>query len=1083
MANRYWVGGTGNWDASTTTHWSATNGGAGGASVPTTSDAVFFTSLSGGGTVTVTAQANCHDMDFNGWTGTFTGTSPINCVGSFIRLTSGMTYSHTGLLTIHRSSGTTAITFAGKTITSSIDSYSPTGLTMNDTASFDCQYITAYQSNLILNGKSITISAIYAWLSCSGSAINFTFNGKAFTAGGNPPELSLLANLTCTGAFAVTSNNTGTGRVTIKGSGGQRTITAATVTLSGVNLYRITGAGAGSWNLSGITGGSGDCGENVNITFTTPTDQHWLNADGGNWSDAANWTSRVPLPQDNALFDRAFNTAKQIIMDMWYIGSFDFTGATWTTSLTLKTASPNPHTIYLCGGWKLINGLAFQVSQGLNLIGDGTNTLDSQGAIFQGTLACFTITGTYKLTNNLYLIDTYSATLEISAGTFTCVDGANNWSITADYITCRSFGYTKSLALGSGTHYIKKSFTALSGSIAPNTATIKFYDSTYLGTVIFNGAGETYGTLWLDRGNSTYGISIRGSNTFYKIKDTGTAHHHLGFYNETSNNTVTEFEVNGSAGNLIAVQGGSTSATTLTKAGGGKVFCDYLELSNMIGSPINTWYMGFNSTDVGNTCTNMYLTNGSRPISASGSLVFGGSALRRYIAVRDTVGSMIMSGVADARLAFNALVSGAMLFSGTASTLVYLGKAAIKQKLFLYKVYDSNGVFLGVLDDVISDPSWSAEINSAGSTTDLTLARNADSSIVQYEPLQDSDAENILDSDANSIETILATKKKVGVGSILAHDNRVDIFMFNEDYPNGLKKFSGFISEITIEYGYTENTKIQLTSYGYDLDNYPVVDSSGNTTVPFNSYEPADIVRDAIDQFKADGIDTYTDYSVDTIVDTGAAPVSYTFRANTYRELLDKAVQLAPSGYSYHVGLGDNLIRFKPKPTSVDHKFLLGKHIKNLTLRSYTGDVVNDVLFTGGGTPESLFIRTTIAPLAGTRRGLLQLSDSRVELVDSASILSTGAIDDKKNIQYRSTIDILDTTYDIESIEIGDLVGFGNFDNFVDGLTMQIVAMTYSPDVLNIQLDTIPRNINKRLEELRKSLMVSDNTTVPDVPA
>ena len=41
MANRYWVnGGTGNW--SSTTNWSATSGGASGASVPTTTDDVFF---------------------------------------------------------------------------------------------------------------------------------------------------------------------------------------------------------------------------------------------------------------------------------------------------------------------------------------------------------------------------------------------------------------------------------------------------------------------------------------------------------------------------------------------------------------------------------------------------------------------------------------------------------------------------------------------------------------------------------------------------------------------------------------------------------------------------------------------------------------------------------------------------------------------------------------------------------------------------------------------------------------------------------------------------------------------------------
>lgn len=46
MANRYWVG-TGTWDGSNTANWSTTSGGAGGASVPTSSDNVIFNSSSG----------------------------------------------------------------------------------------------------------------------------------------------------------------------------------------------------------------------------------------------------------------------------------------------------------------------------------------------------------------------------------------------------------------------------------------------------------------------------------------------------------------------------------------------------------------------------------------------------------------------------------------------------------------------------------------------------------------------------------------------------------------------------------------------------------------------------------------------------------------------------------------------------------------------------------------------------------------------------------------------------------------------------------------------------------------------------
>ena len=60
MANRYWVGGSGTWDATTTTNWSTSSGGAGGASAPTSADDVIFNSSSGAApTVTIGTNAAC----------------------------------------------------------------------------------------------------------------------------------------------------------------------------------------------------------------------------------------------------------------------------------------------------------------------------------------------------------------------------------------------------------------------------------------------------------------------------------------------------------------------------------------------------------------------------------------------------------------------------------------------------------------------------------------------------------------------------------------------------------------------------------------------------------------------------------------------------------------------------------------------------------------------------------------------------------------------------------------------------------------------------------------------------------------
>lgn len=59
MATRYWVGGNGTWDAVNTANWSATSGGAGGASAPVAIDVVIIDANSGSGTCTTASGSIC----------------------------------------------------------------------------------------------------------------------------------------------------------------------------------------------------------------------------------------------------------------------------------------------------------------------------------------------------------------------------------------------------------------------------------------------------------------------------------------------------------------------------------------------------------------------------------------------------------------------------------------------------------------------------------------------------------------------------------------------------------------------------------------------------------------------------------------------------------------------------------------------------------------------------------------------------------------------------------------------------------------------------------------------------------------
>lgn len=472
----------------------------------------------------------------------------------------------------------------------------------------------------------------------------------------------------------------------------------------------------------------------------------------------------------------------------------------------------------------------------------------------------------------------------------------------------------------------------------------------------------------------------------------------------------------------------------------------------------------------------------------SGTILFGGDVNRKINAFRG--------------------IEGTLLFGGSARAVVIKDTESIEEKRYLYKIYEPDGTYIEVWNDVISEPTFSQEINELGSTMSLELARNSDSVGTTTEQLMTESGIGITTESSLPIVGSIESKNQVGPGSSVVHNNRVDVLAYygsNEPLltemgdeittendetilatlgsPNGRRIFTGFISGINSRYGNSETTLVQLSSYGWDLDQYNITNSSDETTVTFNSTEPSQIARTALDKFITDsaGFGTYTMRTETSIPNTGSV-VSYTYRNNTYSDVLKKVVELMPSNWYFYVGLGDNTVYYAQRTAQPKHTFLLGKHLTALDLASSILDVTNDVVYTGGGEPP-LYRRYTETPAPFTRRSLEKFSDSRVTVVSSAEIISTGAIEEKNQVQYRSTIEVLTKQYDIESINVGDTVGFRNFGNYVDELTMQIVGLTYSPDVIQLQLDTKPPTINKRLEDLRKNLLTTDNTNIPNEPA
>lgn len=270
MADRYWVGGAGTWDATTTTNWSATSGGAGGASAPTSADNVFFNSASNATAyaVTVGTNANAQDVTIAGpasgnVTITSGATAVINCFGSWTNAATGVVFSTTSGASINFLSTTT-----GKTITTNNVTWAANGTTFAGVGggwSLGSAF-TNTAGVTVTNGAFSTSASNYALntgaLTASGTAtrsISLNASAVAVTAAtcvniANATGLTFNAGtstITCSNANPIINGNgqtynnvsftaTGTGTSTIQGANTFNNLTQTTVGASGRRTVVIT---------------------------------------------------------------------------------------------------------------------------------------------------------------------------------------------------------------------------------------------------------------------------------------------------------------------------------------------------------------------------------------------------------------------------------------------------------------------------------------------------------------------------------------------------------------------------------------------------------------------------------------------------------------------------------------------------------------------------------------------------------------------------------------------------------------------------------------------------------------------------
>jgi hypothetical protein len=254
MADRYWVLGTGTWDSTTTTNWSASSGGAGGASVPTAADNVFFDAnsnvLATAFTVTMANSPRvCNDFTASGLDGTMTlaGTSiGLTVSGSLFFPATNFTRSYSGLTTFNATTTGKTITTNGKTITTVAVDGVGGAWTLQDALTVGNQ-CTLTNGTLNLNGKTLTCPTRF--VTDTGTK-NLTFNGGI---------------LVCSGANTTSFNNAApTNFTTTAGTG------TGTISMTGATAKTFVGGGS-TFNCTLNQGGAGALTITGSNTFSNIT--------------------------------------------------------------------------------------------------------------------------------------------------------------------------------------------------------------------------------------------------------------------------------------------------------------------------------------------------------------------------------------------------------------------------------------------------------------------------------------------------------------------------------------------------------------------------------------------------------------------------------------------------------------------------------------------------------------------------------------------------------------------------------------------------------------------------------------------
>jgi hypothetical protein len=580
MAARFWVtGGTGNWNS--TTNWSATSGGASGASVPGSSDTAALNANSGSGAVTLDISPTIQTLTCTGFTGTLafgTNTISLNSTGTIFTGATTMTVTGTPQI-IATNSSATARTISPQVVTEANSiSFRVTagtgGLSLTAGGYRDLDFTDGSTSAGFGGAYGSSNITIYGDLKFSTSGMTLSDATGTFTFAATSGTKTITPNGVAT-PRPFTFNGVG-GTWQLQGaltSGATRTATLTNGTLD-LNGYTLTTGAFSSSNSNTRTLAFGSTGKivattnsgTVCVTSTatgltvTGSKRVELNYSGSVGTRTISGALTATVIEGVNLLDYYITAGTDtiVVTSSRSYGDIDFSNGGTSTFAGSLSAVTNTTAIY----GNLILNSAMSLGSGTDTVQmkatSGTKTITSAGKTLDFPLTFDGIGGTWSCTDALTLGST--RTLTLTNGTLT----TNGYAITAGSLSSNNAN-VRALNLGASVVTISATGTPWnitdSTNMTLNAGTSSISTTGSAATMTFAGGGLTYYNVTL--GATYYNTLLTGANTFNNFTVASPSGAGRRAVSVTANQTISgTLTCSGSAANsrprLQGVAGGST---------------------------------------------------------------------------------------------------------------------------------------------------------------------------------------------------------------------------------------------------------------------------------------------------------------------------------------------------------------------------------------------------------------------------------------------------------------------------------------------------------------------------------------------